>query len=200
MAGKNRRLTLTMMLLYAFLSTFADQLFVFWIPTFLRTGKGMSEEAMGWSAALPLLGGALGGIVAGMLNDYLIRRTGRRRLARSSVAFTGKFLAAGLLVLSLRVEDSWLVVLVLLACKFFADWSLPTLWGTITDIGGRGAATVFGLVNMVGAIGGFVANPVLGRLRDRYEWPGLFYGVAAAFLASALTWLFIDCTSRLVDD
>jgi sugar phosphate permease len=67
-------------------------------------------------------------------------------------------------------------------------------------MGGRAAATLFGVVNMVGIIGGFVAGPVFGYLRQQYGWEGLFYGVAAMCLIAALSWLFIDCTQRLVSD
>jgi MFS family permease len=191
------RATLAMLLLYAFFSTFADMLYVFWIPTFLVDGKGLSRVYMGWFAMLPLLGGAVGGIVGGTLNDACLRRTGGSRWARSGVAFTGKFLAAVLIVTSLAVPDGRLVMVLLLACKFFGDWSLPTLWGSITDMAGKGAGTVFGVVNTVGSIGGFAAGPVLGYLKEEYGWEGLFLGVGAAYLAAAVCWLFIDCTVRL---
>src|SRR5262249_6452858 len=67
-------LSLVMLLLYAFFSTFADQLYVFWIPSFLVEGKELRREAMGWFAPLALLGGALGGVVGGALNDLFLRR------------------------------------------------------------------------------------------------------------------------------
>jgi len=98
------------------------------------------------------------------------------------------------------MRDGRIAMVVLLAARFFGDWSLPTQWGAITDMGGRAAATVFGLVNMIGAVGGFVAGPILGYLQQHHGWEGLFYGVAAMCFVSALTWLFIDCTRRLVDD
>src|SRR5206468_11236562 len=131
---------------------------------------------------LPLLGGALGGVLGGVLNDSLLRWTGNRRWVRSGVGCTGKLLAAGLVVLSLQVADGRLAMVVLLAARVFGDWSLPTQWATITDMGGRGAATLFGLVNMVGAAGGFVAGPVFGSLKHHFGWAGLFVGVAAMCL------------------
>jgi sugar phosphate permease len=192
--------SLGMLLVYAFASTFQDQLYVNWIPLFLREGRGLSNAEMGLFTPLPLLGGAVGGILGGILNDVLLRRTGNRRWARSGVAFTGKFVAAGLVVLSIQVADGRLAMVVLLAARVFGDWSLSTQWGAITDMGGRAAATLFGLVNMVGSLGGFAAGPLLGLLKDAYGWEGLFFGVAGMCLVSALTWLFIDCTRRVVAD
>ena len=149
---------------------------------------------------LPLLGGAVGVTLGGVLNDVLLRATGNRRWARSGVAFTGKLVAAGLVVLSVQVADGRLAMLVLFAARVFGDWSLASQWGAVTDMGGRAAATVFGLVNTVGAFGGFVAGPALGYLKQYYDWEGLFLGAAGMCLLSALTWLFIDCTRRLVAD
>jgi sugar phosphate permease len=192
--------SLAMLLTYAFFSTFADMLYVFWIPSFLVEGKGLSNTAMGWFAPLPLLGGAVGGMVGGTLNDVLLTRTGRPRWVRSGIAFTGKFLATVLLLCSLAVPDGRWVMVLLLACKFFGDWSLSTQWGAITDMGGKGAATVFGVVNAVGSLGGFVAGPVLGYLKQRHGWEGLFLGVGVAYLLAALAWLFIDCTRRVMSE
>ncbi len=141
---------------------------------------------------------AVGGVIGGLLNDYFIRRTGNRRWARSLVAFTGKFIAAGLVVLSIQMADGRMTLLVLVAARVFSDWSLPTQWAAVTDMGGRAAATLFGAVNTVGALGGFVAGPIFGWLKQEYSWPGLFYGVAGMCLFAAVTWLFIDCTKRVV--
>jgi sugar phosphate permease len=67
-------------------------------------------------------------------------------------------------------------------------------------MGGRAAGTLFGLVNMVGVIGGFAAGPVFGALQEAYGWDGQFFGVAAMCALAAISWLFIDCTRRLVSD
>jgi ACS family glucarate transporter-like MFS transporter len=192
--------SLFMLLVYAFFSTFADMLYVNWIPSFLVEGKRLSEETMGWFAPLPLLGGAAGGVVGGALNDVLLRGSRSPRWVRSGVALTGKLMAAVLIVASLAVADGRWVMVLLLGCKFFGDWSLSTQWGAITDMGGKGAGTVFGVVNTVGSLGGFAAGPLLGQLKQHHGWEGLFLGVAAAYLVAALAWLFIDCTRRLVND
>lgn len=193
-------LSLGMMLVYAFVSNFQDQMYVYWIPLFLVEGRGLTGAEMGLFTPLPLIGGAIGGILGGFLNDLMIRKTGNRRWSRSAIGFTGRFIAAGLVVLSLQVEGGRLAMVVLLAARVFGDWSQPTQWGAITDMGGRAAATVFGLVNTVGALGAFVAGPSLGYLKQHHGWDGLFLGVACMVLLSALSWIFIDCTQRVVAD
>lgn len=194
------RLSLEMMLVYAFASTFQDQLYVNWIPEFLKNARGLDDTAMGIFAPLPLIGGVIGGIIGGILNDYLIRTWGNRRWARSVVGGVGKLVAAALVYAAFQVPDGRWAMVVLMAARIFGDWSLPTQWGAITDMGGRATATLFGLVNMVGAIGGFAAGPCLGYLKQYYDWQGLFLGVVAMCLVASFTWLFIDCTKRLVKD
>jgi sugar phosphate permease len=199
LAGGNE-VTLAAMFLYAFCSNFVDQFFVNWLPLFLQEGKGLDAATMGLFAGLPLVGGALGGAVGGVLNDYLIRRTGSRRWARSGVALTGKAVAGVLFALSVTLADGRWIAVTLLACKFFGDWSLSTQWGAITDIGGRAAGTFFGAVNMVGALAGVLANPFIGRVKQDYNWDVLFFVLAGVFVASALMWLFIDSNRRLVTE
>jgi ACS family glucarate transporter-like MFS transporter len=198
--GVANLLTLAAMLLYAFFSNFVDQFFVNWLPLFLKEGKGLGQAEMGVFASLPLWGGALGGAAGGVLNDFLIRRTGSRRWARAGVALTGKALAAVLLAASVGLADGRAVAVALVLCKFFGDWSLSTQWGAITDIGGRAAGTVFGIVNTVGAVAGVLANPLIGRVKQDYGWGLLFYVLAALFLTAALAWLFIDAERRLVTE
>jgi MFS family permease len=192
------RVTFAVLLLHSFTSTLPDMLYLNWIPLFLEEAKGLSKVQMGLFATLPLLGGALGGLVGGGLNDVLIRLTGNRRLARSAVGLTGKVVSGGLMAWAITLEDGRAVMCVLAASKFFTDWSLPTQWGTVTDIAGRAAGTVFGVVNTVGSAAGFVAGPLIGFLKQDYGWETLFFFMASVYVVSGLCWLGIDCTKPLV--
>jgi ACS family glucarate transporter-like MFS transporter len=189
--------TFGFLLLHIFTSAFADMLYVYWIPYFLLDAKGLSREAMGFFASLPLFGGALGGMCGGILNDVLIRYMGRR-WARSVVGVSGKLVAAALVGAALMVEDGRWMMLILAVAKFFTDWSQPTLWGAVTDIAGPAAGRVFGTVNTAGSIGGMVANPILGYIKSLHGWNAVFWLIAAAYVASGLCWLAIDTTKPLV--
>ena len=153
-------------LLQFFGTTFADTVYVVWMPSVLKQVHGVSSVQMGIYASLPLLGGALGGVLGGYLNDFLIRRLGRR-WARSLVGCGGN-LCAGILVLAaLVVFDAPLVFCsVLFLAKVFSDWAQPTTWGTVTDISGPYAATIFGLGNGVGGLGSVIAPPCWGWWRS----------------------------------
>ncbi len=190
--------TVTGLLIYSIGSTFVDQLFVNWVPQFLEEGKGLSKAQTGMYASLPLLGGALGGAFGGMLNDWMIRRTGSRRWSRTTVAMSGKLVAAGLLALAVTLPDGRAVAILLLACKFFTDWGNATIWGATTDVSGRAVGTIFGVFNAAGAAAGFAANPLIGELKQGYGWEPAFFMLAGVFVFSGISWLLINSDCRLL--
>jgi MFS family permease len=186
----------------SFIGNMADTFFVYWVPSFLRGGSHLlSPTAAGSLAALPLLGGAVGGVASGSLQSRLVYRVGRR-WARSGVGMTGKALAALLMLLPLVLDGPALVGVVFVAVKFFADWEQPAEWGTITDVAGRNAATVFACVNTAGSVGGFVAGPLMGVVLKAFSvdgvatpaaWRAAFLLIAVEYVLCAGCWLFVDC-------
>jgi ACS family glucarate transporter-like MFS transporter len=182
------------------LSTIADFVYSSWIPLFLTQQYRMPSTELGVYSALPLIGGALGGAVGGYLNDRLRRETGNRRWSRSGVGLAGKGLAGVLLLFSVEVffDQPYLFCVLLFFVKFFTDWSLASLWGTVTDIGGRASATVFAFNNTVATIGQIIAGALFGYVSGAYGWQPVFIIVAITYLACAASWLLIDCTIPLV--
>jgi sugar phosphate permease len=212
-AWRNR--SLRFFVLQQFLDAGSDVAFVSLIGTYFLRARGFDIAKTGWLASLPLLGGALGGIVGGWLNDRLIAATGSRRWSRSGVGFVGKVVGCAMLFLVTRQTGGVAAACVLMAAKFFSDWSQPTVWGTCTDLGGRYSATVFSIINTAGTLGGVVMPIVFGGVLDWFttranvggrlvattDWGPLFTLLAAMYLGSGLCWLMIDCTRRLdVDD
>lgn len=193
-----------------FIANVADVLYVNWIPTYLRSIHAMENTEAGWVSALPLLGGACGGVMSGWLQSLIIRRTGNRRWARSGVGLMGKGLAAALMVGSLSLGDPRAVACGFLAVKFFSDWEQPAEWGAITDMAGPNAATLFAVVNTLGALGGTLGGPLIGHALQWFSgvmvtaggtaivptpagWNAVFLMTAGEYLLAASAWLFIDC-------
>ena len=187
-------LNLLFFLLQFFGATFADTIYVVWLPTVLKNVHGVSNVDMGLFASLPLLGGALGGLIGGYANDLAIRIIGRR-WARSLVGGCGNLCAGVLVLISLAYFDTpEHFCRVLFCAKVFSDWAQPTTWGTVTDISGRYAATIFGLGNGVGGLGTVIAAPALGFVAQTYSWHAVFLLIAATYLASSICWLAVNCT------
>lgn len=196
-----------------FLDAGSDVAFVSLIGTYFLRSHGFDIGKTGWLASLPLWGGAIGGVVGGWLNDRGIAWTGSRRWSRSTVGFVGKILGCAMLALMIQQSDGVTAAWILMAAKFFSDWSQPTTWGTCTDLGGRYSATVFSIVNTAGTLGGIVMPLVFGQVLDQFttlakvadksvattDWAPLFILLAAMYLASGVCWLCVDCTQNLDD-
>jgi sugar phosphate permease len=159
-----RSRTMRVFCLQQFTAAFADNVYVYWIPMFLLLEKRVDTGSAGWMAALPLVGGAVGGVVGGTLQNHLIARGGNRRWIRSLTGAAGLLAATVFMFVSLAFEAALAIVLVFCLVKFFSDWSQPTVWGAVTDIAGRNAASVFGVVNTSGSFGAFFAGPTMGLL------------------------------------
>ena len=183
------------------LSTFADNIYSNWIPLFLAQVHRLEYKEMGISSALPLLGGAIAGLIGGMLNDFAISRTGNRRWSRVAVALAGKGMA-GLLMFTalLFYEQPFLFCALLFFVKFFGDWSLTTAWGVVTDIGGRATASVFAFNNSVAGLGQIAAPLAFGFIADKFGWRPVFAAVGVTYFLCALSWLAIDCTIPVIRD
>ena len=189
----------------------ADYIYVALTGSFFLARYDVELTDLGILASLPLFGGAIGGLLAGGLSDWLIKRTGNRRKVRSAIGFIGKFIAAILLVLVIFQETPYGAGYLLFGVKFFSDWSQPTVWGTCTDMGGRCSASVFSIINTAGGIGGitmilfagpfldyFTVEMIVGGTRKLVtDYNPLFMVVAGMYVLSALSWFFIDCTNRL---
>ena len=176
-------------------STFADNVYSGWIPLFLFQVHDLKFKEMGIYSALPLLGGACGGAFGGWLNDRSIAWSGNRRWSRSLVACFGKGMAAILITLSLLCyQQPRLFCGLLFFVKFFADISLATRWGTMTDIGGKATATVFAFNNSVASVLGLAAPLMYGWISGSYGWKPVFVIAGVMYTLCAVCWLLVNCT------
>lgn len=209
---KNRSMLVFM--LQMFMNAGADFIYVAYMGSYFITERNFEPAVAGVLISLPLWGGAVGGVVGGILNDFLIARTGSRRWSRTAIGFSGKFVAAGLMFVAIEQTNGWAAAFCLAAVKFFSDWSQPTVWGTSTDIGGRYSATAFSIINTTGSLGSIVTPLVGGVMLDaasRVEivdgvektvtnYTPVFLLVAGMYVLSASCWFFIDCTQSLDRD
>jgi ACS family glucarate transporter-like MFS transporter len=192
----------------------ADMAYVAFMGDYFINAKGFDMKTAGLLISLPLWGGAAGGIFAGYFSDWLIPRIGSRRWGRVAVGFSGKFIACLLMFLAIQQQSGLMAGLVLFFVKFFTDWSQPTVWGACTDIGGRYSATVFGIINTAGSVGGLITPWLFGRIVDYSTASRIVEGVeekivnynpmlatvALLYLISALAWFFVDCSKPLDQD
>jgi len=172
----------------------------------------------------PLLLGAVGCLLGGILTDRYVRRTGDRRKGRRLFGVIGLSSASVVFVIcyfaSPRVSEPLVLAILLALTGFFADLTMPSAWSVCQDIGRRYAAIVAGFMNMVGNLAGFllpqVSGAILRHSKESYSAavgipvgsltkaqiaeglvPGYetnFLIFAAFFAVGAVCWLFIDAS------
>jgi sugar phosphate permease len=202
--------SLAMLSVQQALAAGADVIYVSLMGSFFLDRFGVNLGSAGLLASLPLIGGALGGLAGGLLNDAACRWLGPR-WGRSAVGFVGPLLASLVMLAVIRQQTALTAGIGLFTVKFFVDWNQPTVWGAASDLGGRFTGTAFAVVNSAGTVTSVLCPPLFGLILDASSsqqvvsgevvrttsYGPLFATIAGIYLASAVTWLAIDCRQRL---
>ncbi|MEA0983817.1 MFS transporter, partial [Salmonella enterica subsp. enterica serovar Enteritidis] len=64
-----------------------------WFPVYLVQARGMSILKAGFVASVPAVCGFLGGVLGGIISDWLMRRTGPLNIARKTPIVLGMLLS-----------------------------------------------------------------------------------------------------------
>lgn len=202
--------SLRVLVVLMFLTAGADVVYTLLMGSFFKSLGVADMKQLGWLVSLPLIGGALGGVVGGTLNDRLVISLGSR-WGRSLVGICGMFTATLCLFLAISQPTPERVAVGLFFVKFFTDWTQPTVWGTTTDIGGRFAATVFSIANAAGNSGALIMPFVIGPLLDYFtvssivdgktvlttSFTPMFVVVGTMYVGAGLCWFLVDCTKSV---
>jgi MFS family permease len=176
-----------------FASGFGFQFFVTWLPTYLMREHGLTLQRSGVFAALPLAAGAVGCLMGGIIADWISRRTGSVKIGRRSVGVTGFLLGAIGYVTAIYANSAEAAIACLVLASGAHDLTLPVLWATTTDAGGRFGGTAGGFVNFASSLSGTLA-PLSAAMLERTfgSFHAVFYAAAAMYLLGAALWLIID--------
>lgn len=179
-----------------------------WYPKYLQSARGASPDASSWLSSLVLGAGAFGCFFGGWLTDWLVKTTGHRRWGRTAQSVAGAALAATGILASIYTDSTVLAsILVAIAC-LGVQIQVPAWWASATQLSGRHLGALFGLMNMIGALGAITSQLFLGRFADymksqghvgRAQWdPGFFVYVGVALLGMVL-WSLIDPRKTVED-
>jgi MFS family permease len=131
----------------------------------------------------------MGGVIA----DFITRRTGSVTIGRRSVGVSGFLLGAVGYAAAMYGQSAGAAIAFLALASGAHDMTLPVLWATTTDAGGRFGGTAAGFVNFASSLSAMVA-PLSGALLQRMfgSFHGVFLAAAAMYLFGAALWLIID--------
>lgn len=194
-----RNRSIWMLSITLFLVAGADNVYVQFLGDYFLNERELDLKQASWFASIPLWGGAVGGMFGGMLNDLLKTKFVSRRWARSLVGCTGCLVAAGLTTIIIQQPSVQAVGICLFGVKFFIDWCQPTVWGSVTDMGGNRTAALLSIVNTMGSLAGVLLPSVFswivtGGDGQEHRYGALFATLCGIYLAAGVCWLFVDCT------
>ena len=176
-----------------FASGFGFQFFVTWLPTYFMREHGLSLQQSGMFAALPLAAGAMGCLMGGVIADFITRRTGSVILGRRSVGVGGFLLGATGYAAAVHVHSPAAAIAFLALASGAHDLTLPVLWATTTDAGGRFGGTTAGFVNFGSSLSGMVAPLTAAELERIFgSFHAVFYAAAGLYVIGAGLWLIIE--------
>lgn len=182
-----------------------------WMFPYLKEAlKGSGTSASFWAMA-PLLGGAVGNWVSGLLVDRLYK-TGNLKLSRRLPAIIGFVLAAFGVIAMTQAGSDMSKVLFLTLAIFGADMTLSPSWAFCIDIGKENAGAVSGTMNMAGNLGAFTSILAFGYLADGLIRSGadpkqalagndmFFFICAGLSIISIFAWLLMNPNKSIVKE
>ncbi|HET6574658.1 MAG TPA: MFS transporter [Fimbriiglobus sp.] len=176
-----------------FLRASAIAFFYTWFPRFLQESKGLSQGESGDLASWPPLAGIGGGLVGGVLSDWLLRRTGNPRLSRQGMACAAMVVCAAVALAAYFTADARAVALLLSVSAFFGLMGGTSGYAVAIRFGGDRVATVFATMNMCGNIGAGLFPYTVGRLvAATGNWDLALLVFAGLFAADAVLWALLN--------
>jgi MFS family permease len=140
--------------------------FMGWLPSYLERTYHLSLRAVGvfsflpWAVAAVLLWGF------GPLSDFLLRRTGRLRVARSSLIMLTQ-LGAALAVIPVTFAGDLTVAIIFISIAVGLSMSANSAYyATTIDVAPKRSGSALGVMDTAFAISGFVAPALTGYIVD----------------------------------
>lgn len=137
--------------------------FLTWFPTYLIQEKGLSILAAGVYTAIPGVGAFIGGVLGGLLSDWLIRKNYSLSFARKTPIILG-FIFSSTIVLGNYVSDPMLILIVM-TLAFFAKGMGTQGWTILGDVSPKSSLGINGGVfNFCGNIASIITPIVIGGI------------------------------------
>jgi MFS transporter, ACS family, glucarate transporter len=160
--------------------------FLTWFPVYLVKERGLNILQAGFVAVLPALCGVIGGLLGGVISDYILRKTSSLTLSRKIPIVGGMLLS--MVIIGCNYVDSQVMVVALMALAFFGKGIGALGWAVLSDACPKEIAGLSGgLFNMFGNISSITTPIVIGYI---IQYTGSFNEALVFVGANALVAAF----------
>jgi len=136
--------------------------FLAWFPAYLVLDLGLSLAEAGALSAFPAIGGFIGGTVAGVFSDRLLRRTHSLSIARKTPVYVGMSLViVGFLACLFTRDPTWVAIFMTIA--FFGKSVGTMIWTLVSDLAPANRVGLTGsVVNAFTNLSGIITPVLVG--------------------------------------
>lgn len=164
-----------------------------WFPTYLRDSFTVPLETAALLTSMPLWANCIGCLGGGAFSDWLLYRTGSRRIGRQGVAVISQLACAALTVVAQYVTDVYVFVLIMSLGSCCAAAGGPIAYAVSIDMGREHVRPVFSLMNTWGNLGS-LSFPILiaylvGPAPKPADWAPVLPVFAGIYVLAGLSWL-----------
>lgn len=157
----------------------------YWLPEYLRHGRGLTMMAIGMLAWIPYAGGGIGNVLGGFFSDYLIRKGLSVDGARKASFVIGGVFSATSASLPF-IGNTALAIGVIFLAVFGNQYMVASYIGMVGDIfPAKIVATVNGIAGLADSGAGIVTMLLTGIIIDRFS----YFPVLTA--AAILPWIAV---------
>jgi len=168
-----------------------------WLPGYFLSQHGLNLKSVGWYLTIPWLVGAVFLKAGGFLSDWLYKKTGSSRLARSHVIWSSQLLAAICFVFLSYTHSLGLSLFFLSLGLGFGLMPQPAFFSINIDVAKERSGSSQGVTSSCLSLAGIIAPLLTGWLIDLTgNYQGAFLCLAALTGLAVLTVIFFHHPDR----
>lgn len=165
--------------------------FITWFPVYLVQARGMTILKAGFAASVPAIFGFLGGILGGMLSDFLLKKGYSLTIARKIPIIAGMLLGTSILACN-YVDTEWIVIAIM-SVAFFGKGLGALGWTVNSDTAPKAIVGVSGAVlNVFGNLTSIITPIAIGYIiKTTGSFNGALVYVAVHCVIAIFCYLFV---------
>jgi ACS family glucarate transporter-like MFS transporter len=167
-----------------------------WFFIYLTKIRGLTIMRGGLWASTPYLAVLLLSPLGGAVSDLAVRKFGRRR-GRQTAVWIGMSCSAILVWIGCHLSNNTAAIFLVASAAGFNMFSNVTWWATCIDLAPNYAASLAGVMNMCGGLGGFLAPIATAYIATKFGWTWAFNSIAILSVTSGLFWLLVKADQTL---
>jgi MFS family permease len=176
-------------------------LYVTWMPSLFSKNYGVDMKKSAMFYAATFLCATFAEFFGGVISDYLLRRTGRKAIARSLMVTVCLLLALSALIPAILVHELIPGVISFTLALLFLDTAITPMWIATMDIAPDYTGSASALMNAAGAVAGILSPVAFGWILDLTgSWTMPFIASMGLMLLGSVTAFWIRPDEELGTD